>query len=171
MFLSILFLCSHHCLPATRKMSRDHLSPRLKRFRAISYFHLSIQDAGADRYCAVCSVVQWCLTLWGSMDYCPLGSSVHGIFLARILKRVAISFSRGSSRPSDQTCISYISCIGGWILYHQCHVGSPQIGTVLCLVTQLCLILLRPLPGSSVRGDSPGKNMEWVAMPSSRGSY
>ena len=25
------------------------------------------------------------------------------------------------------------------------------------------------LPGSSVYGDSPGKNMEWIAMPSSRG--
>ena len=25
-------------------------------------------------------------------------------------------------------------------------------------------------PGSSVHGDSPGKNTEWVAMPSSRGS-
>ena len=25
-------------------------------------------------------------------------------------------------------------------------------------------------PGSSVHGDSPGKNLEWAAMPSSRGS-
>ena len=34
------------------------------------------------------------------MDYSPLGSSVYGVPQARILKRVAISFSRGSSRPS-----------------------------------------------------------------------
>ena len=35
-----------------------------------------------------------------------------GFLQARILEWVAISFSRGSSRPSDQNCISYISCIG-----------------------------------------------------------
>ena len=38
------------------------------------------------------------------------GSSVHGIFQARILERVAVSFSRGSSQPRDQTCVSSI-CI------------------------------------------------------------
>ena len=32
------------------------------------------------------------------------GSSVHGILLARILEWVTISFSRGSSRPKEQTC-------------------------------------------------------------------
>ena len=42
-------------------------------------------------------------------------SSVHGISQARILGRVAISPSRGSSRPSDGTCVSGIS---RWILYH-----------------------------------------------------
>ena len=40
----------------------------------------------------------------------PPGSSVHGIFQARILEWVAISFSRGSSQPKNQTCIS---CIAG----------------------------------------------------------
>ena len=44
------------------------------------------------------------------MDCSPPGSSVHGIPQARILERVAISFSRGSSQPRDQT---YISCIAG----------------------------------------------------------
>ena len=42
------------------------------------------------------------------------GSSVHGIFQARILEWVAISFSRESSRPRDWT---HVSCIGRWILY------------------------------------------------------
>ena len=46
------------------------------------------------------------------------GSSVQGIFLARILEWVAISFSKGSSRLRDQTHISCISCIGRQILYH-----------------------------------------------------
>ena len=45
-------------------------------------------------------------------DYTPPGSSVHGILQARILERVVISFSRGSSQPRDQTCIS---CIGKWM--------------------------------------------------------
>ena len=53
------------------------------------------------------------------MNYCsPPGSSVHGIFQARIVKWVAISFSRGSSWPRDQNCVSCISCVGRQILYH-----------------------------------------------------
>jgi len=42
------------------------------------------------------------------MDYSPPGSSVHGILQARILEWVAISFSRASSWPRDQTCVSYV---------------------------------------------------------------
>ncbi|CAI9167958.1 unnamed protein product [Rangifer tarandus platyrhynchus] len=42
----------------------------------------------------------------------PQGSSVHGIFQARILNQVAISSSRGSSQSRDQTDISCASCIG-----------------------------------------------------------
>ena len=49
------------------------------------------------------------------MDCSPLGSSVRGISWARILEWVAISFSRGSSWPRDQT---HVSCIGRQILYH-----------------------------------------------------
>ena len=46
---------------------------------------------------------------------CPPGSSIHGIIQARILKWVAISFSRRSSQPGVQTCVS---CIGRQVLYH-----------------------------------------------------
>ena len=59
------------------------------------------------------------------MDCSPPGSSVHGIPQARILEWVAISFSSGSSRPRNQTCVSYISCLGRWILCHQSYLGSP----------------------------------------------
>ena len=45
---------------------------------------------------------------WDHIDCSPPGSSVHGIFPTRIQECIAISFSRGSSRPRDQTCISYI---------------------------------------------------------------
>ena len=67
---------------------------------------------------SVCSVAQSCPTLWEPMDYSPSGSSVWGIFQARILEQVGIPFSRGSFQPRGWTCVSYISCIGRWTLYH-----------------------------------------------------
>ena len=54
-------------------------------------------------------VAQSCLTLWNPMDCSLLGSSVHGIFQVRILKWVAISFSRGSSQSRDWTWVSHIA--------------------------------------------------------------
>ena len=56
------------------------------------------------------------MTLCNLMDHGPLGSSVHGILQGRILNWVAVPSSRGSSRPRNQTCISYVSCIGRWVL-------------------------------------------------------
>ena len=57
--------------------------------------------------CSVlCLVTQSCLTLWDPLDCSLPGSSVHGIFQARILEWVAISSSRGSSWTRDQTCVS-----------------------------------------------------------------
>ena len=49
------------------------------------------------------------------MDFSP-GSSIHGISQARILEWVAISFSRGSSRSRDRTCISWVSSFTGRFL-------------------------------------------------------
>ena len=57
------------------------------------------------------------------MAYSPLGSSVHEIFQARILEWVAMPSTRGSSQPRDQIQVSYVSCIGRWVLYHKCHLG------------------------------------------------
>ena len=51
--------------------------------------------------------LQWCLTLNDPRDLNMPGSSIHGIFQARILEWVAISCSRRSSQPRDRTCISY----------------------------------------------------------------
>ena len=53
------------------------------------------------------------------------GSSVHGILRARILEWVTMPSSRGSCWPRFWTHISYVSCIGRWVLYHLCHLGSP----------------------------------------------
>ena len=40
-----------------------------------------------------CLVAQLCLTLYNPMDCSPPGSSVQGIFQAKILEWIAISFS------------------------------------------------------------------------------
>ena len=61
-----------------------------------------------------------------AMDCSPPGSSVHGISQARILEWVTIPSTRGSSWPRDQTCVSWVSCIGRWSLYH-CTTQEAQV--------------------------------------------
>ena len=72
-------------------------------------------------YVCVCVHVrkslQSCPTLCDPMDHSQPGSSVHGIFQGQILEWVARPSSRRSSRPRDQTFISYITCIGRQVLY------------------------------------------------------
>ena len=109
---SIIF--SAHKLQSSTFSNSNHLLRELntcskledKRKSLISYFF------------SCCSVVQSCLTLYNPMDYSPPGSSINGIILPRILEWVAISSSRGSSWPRDQTQLSCVSCIGRQILYH-----------------------------------------------------
>ena len=59
---------------------------------------------------------QLCPTPCDPMDCSLPGSSVHGIFQARVLEWVSISFSRGSSWPRDQTQVSHIAgrCFTAW---------------------------------------------------------
>ena len=71
-----------------------------------------------------CSVTQLCPILCNPTDCSPPGSSVHGILQARILEWVAISSSRGSSQPRDQTRVSCASCIGRQIL---CHCATWEV--------------------------------------------
>ena len=47
------------------------------------------------------------------MDCTSPDSSVHGILQAGILEWVAVSSSRGSSQPREQTHDSCVSCIAG----------------------------------------------------------
>jgi len=68
------------------------------------------------------SVPQSCPTLCDHIDCSLSGSSIHGIFQARILEWVAIS-SRESSWSWDRT---QVSCIGRQILYHWVIWESPQ---------------------------------------------
>ena len=110
------------------------------------------------------------------MDCSSPGSSVHEISQARILGWVAISFSRGSSRPRGssqprkRTCIS---CIGRWLLYHWA-TWDAQSSTIVSEVSQSCQTLCDPVdcspPGSSIHGILQARILEWVAISSSRGS-
>ena len=65
--------------------------------------------------CCCCLVTKCYPTLCYAMACSPPSSSVHGISQAGILEWVAISFSRGSSRPRDQT---WVSCISGRFFTH-----------------------------------------------------
>ena len=65
--------------------------------------------------------VQSCTTLCNLLDCRPWGSSVHGIFQARILEWVNISYSWGSSWPKDQNCFPVVQCKES-----TCHKERPQ---------------------------------------------
>ena len=60
--------------------------------------------------------VQSCSALCDPINCSPPGSSLHGILQARILEWVALPSSRGSSPSKDETCTSYVSCTGSWVL-------------------------------------------------------
>ena len=75
--------------------------------------------------CVCAKSLRLCLTLCDPMDCSPPGSSVRGISQARILEWADISSTRGSSWHRDQTLVSYVSCTGRQVLYHQPHLGSP----------------------------------------------
>ena len=49
----------------------------------------------------------------------PPGSSVHGILQAGILEWAAMPSSRGSAWPRFRTCVSFFSCIGRRVPYHE----------------------------------------------------
>ena len=63
--------------------------------------------------------------------------------------------------------------LGDWIKELE-MVRDPVCCAVLCLVTHLCPTLCDPMdcspPGDSVRGVLQTRILEWVDMPSSRGS-
>ena len=76
---------------------------------------------------------QSCLTLCDPMDFSSSGTSVLGIFQARILEQVAISYFRGPLWPRDWTRLSCVSCIGRWILYHLGSLNNVYRDTKILL--------------------------------------
>ena len=77
-----------------------------------SYMNISSYDGLKSES----EVAQSCPTLYNPMDCSLSGSSVHGIFQARVLECIAISFSRGSSRSKNWTWVSRIAgrCFTVW---------------------------------------------------------
>ena len=67
-------------------------------------------------------IAQLSLTVCNPWDYSPPGSSVHGILQARILKWVAMPFSRRSSWLKHQT---QFSCIAGRFFTVGATVEAP----------------------------------------------
>ena len=84
-----------------------------------SIFLLYIVNQGFWKKVKESEVTQCCLPLCYPMDCSLPGSSVHEIFQAKILEWVAISFSRRSSWPRDQTRVSCIVCRRFYCLSHK----------------------------------------------------
>ena len=76
--------------------------------------------------CMHAKLLQSCPTLCDPIDCNLLSSSAHGILQTRILEWFTMPSSRGSSQRRDLTQVSFVSCTGRWVLYHQCHLGSSQ---------------------------------------------
>ena len=85
---------------------------------------------------------QLCLTLCNPIDY-----TVHGILQARILEWVAFPFSRGFSRPRDQT---QVSCIAGGFFTNWATGEALRCACTLQCGLQSARLLCP--------WDSPGKN-------------
>ena len=97
-------------------------------------------------------VDQSCLILCNPMDCSPSGSSVHGILQARILKWVAIPFSRGSSQPRDWT---QVSCIAGRFSTVWTSFSSVQFSPVAQSCPTLCDPMNRSMPRLPVHHHLP----------------
>ena len=131
-------------------------------------------------------VAQSCLTLSDPMDCSPPGSSVHGIFQARVLEWGAIAFyclrpGVLKSKLWDRRLLEGIllknifrnSSRNEW--WHQWFVLFCFSLKCCCLVTKLFQTLCDPrdcrLPGFSVNGISQARIWEWVVISFSRGSF
>ena len=80
----------------------------IKPFQKIRYCCSRNLEFGMNNY-QIVFVDQSCPNLCNPMDSSLSGSSLHGIFQARMLEWVAIPFSRGSSQSKDRTQLSHIT--------------------------------------------------------------
>ena len=105
-------------LPTMREHTLGIFS-RLRRYRKQTWVQPTAWNQAQLTLIQLYSIhAQLYLTLCEPLDCSLPGSSVHGIFQARILDRVAISFSRGSSWPRDWTHVPCGSCVGRQTFYY-----------------------------------------------------
>ena len=83
-----------------------------------------------ERFCW--SITQLYLTLCDPMNCSLPGSSVHGIFQARMLEYFVISSSRGCSQSKNRTHVSCVSCMAGRFFTTE-PPGNPQLFLIECI--------------------------------------
>ena len=98
---------------------------------------------------------QSCLTLCNPKNCSLPGSSVHGIFQARILEWVAISFSRGSSWPKNRTWLSSLQADS---------LLSESLGNQMKVKVAQSYLTLCNSMAYTVQGVSQARILEWVAF-------
>ena len=96
----------------------------LKDFCFASQLHWSVISQKSMWLSCVCAQLLSCARLFATPWTVTHHPSVHGTLQARILEWVAISTSWGSSRPSDQTCVS---CTAGTFFTTE-PPGKPGCG-------------------------------------------
>ena len=93
--------------------------------------------------CCACVFSHWSCqlsaALWTQTSRCL---SVHGTLQARILEWIAMPFSKGSSRPRDQTCYSCISCVAVGFFTHWVTWEAPGVIQMKGTAFQGCLFWL-----------------------------
>ena len=94
---------------------------------------------------------QLCQPLWYPIVCSLPGSSIHGLFQARILEWVAISSPRGSSQPRDETQVSRIA----GRFYTVWPTSSVQFSSVAQSCPTLCDPMNRSMPGLPVHHQLP----------------
>ena len=123
----------HHCL--LQRTSETLIHQFNKQLLSTAPFELmavqclSMQGKHCWGWLSLCAQLR--PTPCSPMHCSPSGSSVHGISQARILERVAVSYSRGSFPPSNWTSVSYVSCIGRRVLYH-CATSGWEL-MIMCV--------------------------------------
>ena len=99
---------------------------------------LAVRAHSPNQWGLCAKSLQWCPPLCDSMGYSPPGSSVHGTLQAEILGCYTllqeIFLTQGS------THVSYVPCIGRWILYHSCNLGNLVHGSFTeTFATMICI--------------------------------
>ena len=94
------------------------------------------------------------------MDCSPPGSSVHGIFQARRLEWVAISFSRRSSQSGDET---QVSCIAGRFFTTE-PFHKHYLIKCLCADLQAAVAIIRRRQWHPTPVPLPGKSHGWRSL-------